>query len=142
MNKKISKTIILTASLLGSIFALADTPPTKELRPNNSGVNKRDVNENTTNRQSVNITAQDQSKGTKSDVELTRKIRSRITNDSTLSTDARNVKIITLDGVVTLRGPVINQREKTAVANCAAMVVNKNNVRNELEIVSSDQNAR
>src|SRR5438552_3471451 len=43
---------------------------------------------------------------------ITQQIRRAVTKDDTLSLSAKNVKIITVDGVVTLRGPVKDEREK------------------------------
>ncbi len=40
--------------------------------------------------------------------------------DKSLSTYAHNVKIITQDGQVTLKGPVHSEEEKTAIASKAA----------------------
>jgi osmotically-inducible protein OsmY len=50
-----------------------------------------------------------------------------------LSTDAKNIKIITVDGAVTLRGPVKSEEEKAAIAAKAAQLAG-GNVRNELEV--------
>ena len=48
--------------------------------------------------------------------------------------NAHNVKIITRDGVVTLRGPVENASEKTSVAAKAQKVAGVKRVDNQLEI--------
>jgi hyperosmotically inducible protein len=54
--------------------------------------------------------------------------------DDTLSTDAHNVKIITVDSVVTLRGPVKNAAEKAAVASKATTAPGVKRVDNQLEV--------
>src|SRR5262245_37044925 len=56
------------------------------------------------------------------DVELTRKIREKLVKDDGLSTDAQNVKIISDNGVVTLRGQVQSQKEKNEVRKKAASI--------------------
>ena len=57
----------------------------------------------------------DQQSNSSSDVELTRKIRRALTQDKSLSTYAHNVKIITRDGVVELKGLSGREPEKDAV---------------------------
>ena len=70
------------------------------------------------------------------DLELTRRIRQAIVKDSSLSTNAHNVRIITVNGVVTLRGPVANSEEKASVAAKAQDVAGVKTVDNQLEISS------
>ena len=53
------------------------------------------------------------------DIDLTRRVRQAVESDSNLSTDAKNVKIITVDGVVWLRGPVKSAQEKAEIARAA-----------------------
>ena len=47
---------------------------------------------------------------------LTRKIRRAVVKDSSLSMMAHNVKIISSNGNVTLRGPVKTEQEKSVIA--------------------------
>ncbi len=93
----------------------------------NTQVNQRDRNDRT-------LTPTDQVSGTKSDVEVTRQIRRLITKDDTLSTNAHNVKIITLKGVTTLRGPVNSVEERSRIVDYANRLVGANAVRNQLEV--------
>ena len=72
--------------------------------------------------------------GSAADRELTANIRKAIVDDDTLSMNAHNVKIITKDGVVTLRGPVKNASEKTSVAAKAQKIAGVKRVDNQLEI--------
>jgi hyperosmotically inducible protein len=60
-------------------------------------------------------TADDQN-NSKEDLVLTAKIRKALMDDRSLSIQARNVKIITQNGAVTLRGAVKSDAEKDAVA--------------------------
>jgi osmotically-inducible protein OsmY len=55
--------------------------------------------------------------------------------DDSLSTTAHNVKIITVDGVVTLRGPVNNDQEKAKIADAAKKIAGVKQVDNQLEVV-------
>jgi osmotically-inducible protein OsmY len=68
-------------------------------------------------------TTADQQPANKSDTEITRDIRRSIVSDKSLSTYAHNVKIITQNGAVTLKGPVNSDDEKQNVAAKAAQVV-------------------
>ena len=70
----------------------------------------------------------------KRDLEITRRIRETVVDDSSLSFTARNVKIITVDGKVTLRGPVANQTERKSIEKKALAVAGDGQVVNELEI--------
>jgi hyperosmotically inducible protein len=78
----------------------------------------------------------DQQSNSSSDVELTRKIRQSLTQDKSLSTYAHNVKIITRNGVVELKGPVRSQSEKDAVEAKATEVAGTSKVKNELTVKS------
>lgn len=92
----------------------------------NTGKNKRD-------RDDKKVTA-DQQSNKKSDVEITAEIRRGITDIKDLSVNAQNVKIITTDGKVTLRGPVKSNAEKVAVEQKAIQVAGKANVTCEIEV--------
>ncbi len=100
-------------------------------RPDNTGINQRD-------RVAGQVTA-DQQGNSKADVDRTAAIRRSINKQKGLSTSARNAKVITLDGRVTLRGPVRDQAEKDLLGKLAAEVAGAHNVRNELEIAPSGQ---
>ncbi|WP_129126742.1 BON domain-containing protein [Geomonas oryzae] len=76
----------------------------------------------------------EQQKENKTDREITREIRRSIIKDKTLSIYAHNVKIITKDGHVTLKGPVKNADEKKTVEKAAEEVVGKGKITNEIEI--------
>jgi len=72
-----------------------------------------------------------------SDREITQKIRKSIRDDKSLSTYAHNIKIISQDGKVTLRGPVRSEDEKNNLQAKAVAVAGDGNVMNELEIAPS-----
>lgn len=67
------------------------------------------------------------------DAAVTRQIRERITR-SDLSMNARNVKIITLNGEVFLRGPVDSSTEQSTIQNIARDIVGSSRVRNETTV--------
>ena len=76
----------------------------------------------------------DQQSNSSDDVVLTRKIRQSLTQDKSLSTYAHNVKIITRNGVVELKGPMRSQSEKDAVEAKATEIAGASKVKNELTV--------
>jgi osmotically-inducible protein OsmY len=97
------------------------------LEPDNTARNERDAEGNTK-------TPIDQDEN-QADVTTTAEIRKMITGDSNMSINARNVKIVTSQGKVTLRGPVDSEAEKTAIEKFARDVAGENNVTSEIEVV-------
>ncbi|MBA2251745.1 MAG: BON domain-containing protein [Nitrospirales bacterium] len=69
------------------------------------------------------------------DVEITRRIRQALMADDTLSITAKNIKVITVNGTVTLRGPVETAGERLSIFNKANTVAN-GRVDNQLEVTS------
>jgi len=72
------------------------------------------------------------------DLEITQKIRQALVAEDGLSMNARNVKVITRDGIVTLRGPVASQAERTQVESLARGAENVRRVDSHLEVDGSD----
>lgn len=70
------------------------------------------------------------------DVKITQQIRKAVTGADDFSVNAKNVKIITVGGRVTLRGPVRTAAEKSAIAEMAVRVAGVENVDNQLEIAA------
>jgi hyperosmotically inducible protein len=85
------------------------------------------------NKDQSSPTADDQ-KMNPADRTITQKIRKAIHDDNALSTYAHNVKIITQDGKVTLRGPVRSADEKSSIEAKAVAVAGQGNVTNQLEV--------
>jgi hyperosmotically inducible periplasmic protein len=67
------------------------------------------------------------------DLAITQKIRQAIMADDSLSTNAKNIKIITINGVVTLRGPVASPQEKDAIVKKVKEIDGIEKVENQLE---------
>ena len=124
-----AQAILLTCT---GLWAQQDqTPPadTTTAAPDNTKINQRDRNQ-------AEPTA-DQQSNAKSDRELTRQIRRAIVKDKSLSTYAHNIKIITQNGVVTLKGPVNTDEEKQAIAAKAAEIVGSpDKVQNQIDVGS------
>jgi hyperosmotically inducible protein len=124
--------LLVSACMLGG--AVSIVPPQNanaQLRvaqaaPDNTGRNVRDSGDDT-------LTPMDQSEN-EADVTLTQKIRQAVTDDDTLSMNAKNIKIITVDGIVTLRGPVDNQQERNRIVAKAEQLAGTKNVNNQLEV--------
>jgi len=121
------KQIILTL-LCVSVFTLSaiaqDTPAA-----DNTKKNERDRSGKTT-------TSGDQS-NSQEDVKITAAIRRAVVKDHSLSATAKNVKIITANGLVTLRGPVKNDAEKAKIAELAQSAAGNAKINNQLEVKTS-----
>ena|ERR1017187_1369698 len=119
-------TFLLMGSLLntGALFAQQSAGSA-----DNTTVNQRDRNSN-------EPTA-DQQKNNRSDRDITQQIRRAIMQDKSLSTYAHNVKVITQDGQVTLKGPVRSDDEKRAVEAKASEIAGENKVTSELDVKST-----
>lgn len=68
------------------------------------------------------------------DIKLVATIRKMVVDDKSLTATAKNCKIITAGGMVTLRGPVNTAEEKTTVEAHAVMAAGKDKVVNQLEV--------
>ena len=122
--KKLAAGVVMVAALAAWVPATwAADPPA-----DNSGKNVRD-------RSDERVTAGDQSND-KADVQITQAIRQAVVDDKSLSTNAHNVKIITINGIVTLRGPVDSPAEKARIAAKAQQVAGVARVDNQLETAS------
>src|SRR5713226_935539 len=110
---------------LGSSLAFAQAASDRAAA-DNTAQNQRDRDHQT-------LTPIDQS-NKPADLETTRNIRRALVKDDQLSTEAKNVKIITVDGNVTLRGPVKTDQEKAAIVAKAAQVAGDSNIHNELQV--------
>ncbi len=120
------KRLILTtlSALALPIWAIAADDTKKDA--DNSAKNERDRNHKT-------LTPADQS-GTPEDRKLTQTIRQAVMKEKSLSMTAKNVKIITAEGKVTLRGPVNTADEKTKIDELAKAAAGKTLVDNQLEV--------
>ncbi len=98
---------------------------TEPIDRTNTGVNVRD-------RDSAAKSPLDQNEN-KTDIDITAEIRKRVV-ESKMSVNAHNVKIITQDGAVTLRGPVKTEEEKRTIEQIAHTAAGDNKVDNQLEV--------
>jgi hyperosmotically inducible periplasmic protein len=124
---KITSQMLLFAVALTIVFAAAARAQDSAApSADNTKVNQRDKNK-------AEPTA-DQQKENQPDRELARQIRRSIVQDKSLSSYAHNVKIIAQNGMVTLKGPVRSDEEKTAVEAKAAEIAGADKITSQLEV--------
>jgi len=125
MNAKrpLTRLLLAGALVLVPLGLSAQTQPTQ---PDNIKANQRD-------RDKSEKTA-DQASNAQNDRDTMQKIRKSIVDDNSLSTYAHNIKIVSKNGKVTLKGPVRSEEEKRSVGQKATEVAGADNVTNEVTI--------
>ncbi len=122
------RTLLVLACLSGvSLPAIAADDKTK---PDNTAINERD-------RSGETQTSGDQSNSS-ADLKVTQAIRQALMKESELSTTAKNIKIITNNGQVTLRGPVKNAQEKAKIDQLARSAAGGAKIDNQLDVKGSN----
>jgi hyperosmotically inducible periplasmic protein len=121
--KQIALSLLFASAF--TLSAIAEEKPDAD----NTAKNERD-------RSGETLTSGDQSNSPE-DIKITAAIRRAIVGDKSLSMTAKNVKIITVNGVVTLRGPVKNASEKAAISKLARSASGKAKIDNKLEVKAS-----
>jgi hyperosmotically inducible periplasmic protein len=117
--KSLSSASILSLVFVGSLSYSA-------IKPDNAELNQRD--------NSANQLTADQQSMSKGDTEITRKIRRDLTKNGALSIYAQNVKIITIDGRVTVKGPVRSVKEERIILKYAHSTNGVSKVINQLQV--------
>jgi len=120
------KTLLFMTLIVSAVFLVNITGACLAQPADNTKINKRDTSPQ-------ELTA-DQQGETKEDREITQKIRQAVVDDKSLSTYAHNVKIITVGGMVTLKGPVRSEIEKRVIEEKAAQIVEKGKIKSEIDI--------
>src|ERR1041385_2896519 len=121
------RTLLALACLSGvSLAALAGNEATK---PDNTATNERD-------RSGETKTSGDQSNSS-ADLKITQAIRQALMKDGELSMTAKNIKVITANGHVTLRGPVKTAQEKAKIDQLAKSAAGGAHIDNQLEVKKS-----
>jgi hyperosmotically inducible periplasmic protein len=111
--------LMCTAAIMSSAAA-------QNTDADNSAKNQRD-------RSGETKTSGDQS-NSKQDIDTTAAIRRAIVKDGSLSSTAKNIKIITAGKTVTLRGPVKTPDEKTKIEQLATAAAPGAKIENQLEV--------
>src|SRR5437762_9786533 len=120
--------VALTCLSAFSLAALAaDDEKTKA---DNTATNERD-------RSGETKTSGDQSNSS-ADLKITQAIRQALMKDGELSTAAKNIKIITANGQVTLRGPVKTAQEKSKIDQLAKSAAGGARIDNQLDVKGSN----
>ena len=114
--------VVAPAPSVSTPVVAADKPRAVD----NSGQNEND-------KQGTTMTPMDQGTS-EADIAVTRTIRKALTGDSTLSTNAQNLKVITRDGIVVLRGPVASQAEADAVLSHARTAAGASRIENQIAV--------
>ena len=125
MHQHRNRRIVVAVAIAGALLAPV-APAGAQTPADNTKVNTRD--------RSKGAATADQQKENANDKEITQQIRKSIMDDKTLSTYAHNVKIISQNGQVTLKGPVRTEDEKKTVEAKATEVAGPGHVTNQIII--------
>lgn len=101
--------------------------------PASSAADNTKMNKAAENSSAKSSTADGQSNAS-ADIKITQQIRKTVMDDKSLSTYAHNVKIVTLNGAVTLNGTVRSADEKSQVAMKAQAVAGEGHVTNDIKV--------
>jgi hyperosmotically inducible protein len=105
------------------------TSPSQSIAPDNTKSNREDP--------SNQANSADRQKDDKSDVQLTKRVRQSVMADKNLSTYAHNVKIVSMNGTVTLNGVVRSAQEKSEIVAKSAAIAGGEHVVDELKIAAA-----
>ena len=119
--------LVLACLSTASLAAMADNDKTN---PDNTAINERD-------RSGETQTSGDQSNSS-ADLKITQAIRQALMKDSELSITAKNIKVITNNGQVTLRGPVRNAEEKAKINQLAKSAAGDAKIYDQLDVKESN----
>jgi hyperosmotically inducible protein len=127
-SKSLARQLTLMGATLVFSASLGAAPvrQNQQPAPDNTKSNQGDAN--------PGATTADQQKMNPADRQTTQQIRSAIVKDKTLSTYSHNIKIITQNGKVTLKGPVRSGDEKANIEAKAAAVAGADNVTSLLTV--------
>jgi len=123
------KRTLLALACLTAFGLAALTADDKTAEPDNTATNQRD-------RSGETKTSGDQSNSS-ADLKTTQAIRQALMQDGGLSMTAKNIKIITASGQVTLRGPVKTAEEKARIDQLAKSAAGGAKIDNQLEVEGS-----
>ena len=124
------KRTLLALACLSALSLAALAADNKKVEPDNTAINERD-------RSGETKTSGDQSNSS-ADLKTTQAIRRALMKDRELSTTAKNIKVITANGQVTLRGPVKTAQEKARVDEIAKSATGGAKIDDQLEVKGSN----
>jgi len=123
------KQTLIALACLSMVGVAAITANDEKTKADNTAMNQRDRSGETT-------TSGDQS-NSPADLKVTQAIRSALMKDSELSTNAKNIKVVTANGQVTLRGPVNSPQEKTKINQIARSAAGEAQIVDQLDVKES-----
>ena len=124
------KQTLLALTCLSAFSLAALAADDEKAKPDNTATNERD-------RSGETKTSGDQSNSS-ADLKVTQAIRRALMKDRELSTMAKNIKVVTANGQVMLRGPVKTVREKTKVDQIARSAAGGARIDDQLEVKGSN----
>jgi len=124
------KRTLLALACLSALSLAAFAADNEKSKPDNTATNERD-------RSGETKTSGDQSNSS-ADLKTTQSIRRALMKDRELSTTAKNIKVITANGQVTLRGPVKTAQEKAKVARIARSAAGRVQIDDQLDVKGSN----
>jgi hyperosmotically inducible periplasmic protein len=124
------KRTLVALTCLGAFSLAALGADNEKAESDNTATNERD-------RSGETKTSGDQSNNS-ADLKITQAIRRALMKDRELSTTAKNIKVITANGQVTLRGPVKTAQEKTKVDQIARSAAGGAQIDDQLEVKGSN----
>jgi hyperosmotically inducible periplasmic protein len=123
------KRTLVALACLSALSLAAFAADNEKSKPDNTATNERD-------RSGETKTSGDQSNSS-ADLKITQSIRRALMKDRELSTTAKNIKVITANGQVTLRGPVKTAQEKAKVARIARSAAGRVQIDDQLDVKGS-----
>jgi hyperosmotically inducible periplasmic protein len=124
------KRTLLALACLSVVGLAALAADNEKAKPDNTTTNQRD-------RSGKTKTSGDQSNSS-ADLKTTQAIRQALMKDGELSTSAKNVKVITANGHVTLRGPVKTAQEKAKIDQLAKSAAGGAQIDNQVDVKGSN----
>jgi hyperosmotically inducible periplasmic protein len=124
------KRTLLALACLSALSLAAFAADNEKAKPDNTSTNERD-------RSGESKTSGDQSNSS-ADLKITQAIRQALIKDDQLSTTAKNIKVITANGQVTLRGPVKTAQEKARVDQIAKSAAGGAQIDDQLDVKGSN----
>ena len=120
---KRTSVVVVTAAAVSMAALAAD----EKTNSDNTATNKRD-------RSGETNTSGDQSNSS-ADLKITQAVRRALMKDGELSTTAKNIKVITANGQVTLCGPVNNAQEKAKIDQIARSAASGAQIVDQLDVI-------
>ena len=124
------KRTLLALGCLSAFSLAAFAADNEKAKPDNTATNERD-------RSGETKTSGDQSNSS-ADLKITQAIRQALMKDRELSTTAKNIKVVTANGQVTLRGPVKSAQEKARVDQIAKSAAGPSRIDDQLDVKGSN----